>query len=484
MTTPLARARSYEALAFGLAVATGLAVPLVIYGLPRVLLSKAGAVLAPAAFLLVWHWGGTKWALLPLLVLQWVPVSPSSLPVFSGLLLHATMQEYVFYTLALGALLTVRRADVAAARWSVLMLVLAGGICLLLLGALGLTRGADPEYGPAFLRWAVLLPVAVSVVLLGLVRSAQLVRSATLALVLGSAAFAAIAVAMWASGHLVASASTVAGARLGGEVVSFWGVLYWDPVTLGSTFAVVCPLGAAMLVTARAKWERYAYGLSLCLLLVGVAASGSRGGWIGGAVGLVVAVLLASRGGASRRIVGGIVLGATAVVGFATFTYLSGRELFASRLASLIHVSSDPNFLLRRRMWSSFYREVNDSGLVPHGFYYLGGIGNPHSLYLFIATGTGWLGAAVFVCLALAGARLLWRARSRTPGACLGITSGALGGLVALLVVGVGDAPFSAPWASSVIASVLGVGLAAATLRFSPRQGERVRATPQLHHSP
>jgi O-antigen ligase len=113
----------------------------------------------------------------------------------------------------------------------------------------------------------------------------------------------------------------------GGEAAPQQSGTFYAPNQYAGYLLLLAPIPAVMSLTKPSRREAMAWGLVAILAYLGVALSGSRGGLIAGAIGLIAATILASRGGARQVLLRGSLL----ACGFtAAGVVLTGPWLFAN----------------------------------------------------------------------------------------------------------------------------------------------------------
>jgi O-antigen ligase len=121
-------------------------------------------------------------------------------------------------------------------------------------------------------------------------RSRRDVELVLMALVLGTALSALVGMAVNGVTGYSAAADTLTeeGGRLRGGI--------GDPNYLAASIVAAVPLAVGLLGTSRSRRARATLVVAIVVLVAGLAASGSRGGLIGGGVGIVAAVVLVRHG--------------------------------------------------------------------------------------------------------------------------------------------------------------------------------------------
>jgi hypothetical protein len=436
---------------------------------PRLLFSRQGILLVLGVGLVFLRTIGPV-VLLQLLALSlWFSVVAAPLPVIGRFMVWAPLQEYLFYFLVAMVVVQGRSALAEPARKRGLMIV---GLLILpvaLFGALGMVHDLDPAFGPAYWRWTSLYPLAILIAILAFVRTSGEAWRLARTLVMGSGAFAGLSVWMWATERIISTASTLGGARLGGMAYTPGVSFYWDPVSLGSTLAICLPFSLGLFLGSDKALDRVMSGIACCIITGAIVASGIRAAWIGAPLGILVVLALRAAARPRALLWGIVLLPLVAIVAQVMVDSLSGNDVIMTRIASLANVSSDPNLVIRQGYWQFHWNDIVNNPIIPMGYYYLGGLGNPHNMYIFLAMGTGMFGLACFASLLGYLGLHFWRGSRGEDLRVSSLASAGAGALVTLLVVGISDSSFMDSWTTGVIFMLLGVGFAASLLESQPR---------------
>lgn len=259
-----------------------------------------------------------------------------------------------------------------------------------------------------------------------------------------------------------------AGASVTGRAVG----PFSQPNELGLVCAASLPLAMAAALEPGRRPARMAWGgLTTALVVLGLAASMSRGAWIAGAAGLVV---LAAIWPPYRTIVTTLAV-LVALAGLAVAVLAPAGGLLGAiteRGSSLVSVGSNPGDD-RAEFWQEALRQFHAHpwlGLGPGSFTRLAGNAagrvslahpfHPHNLYLEILTRGGVLLFALLTAFALALARDATRlAAGARRGVDLlgrsGVAAAPVAAVAAMAVHGLVDAPFANPIVRCVAWTVL-----------------------------
>jgi O-antigen ligase len=388
------------------------------------------------------------------------------------------------FTIPKGSLLEIAAAlafaawTMAAARYA--RPVMAGALAVLATGAIStvaseLSGPLGAPYAVASLaRWGALFGISCGVAVVALDAEARrkLLEAVTAA--------AAIVSAIGLIQHVYPAAVTM-------PVISAPGGTFGNRNMAGEAVAMSLPLGIGALLGARGRQKRTSIALSLCIALVYLAVTRTRGAWLGGVAGAVTVMVLARPRLSRRALAVGGVAATLALLGAILPGRLIPRDLGDSkRAASGLEVaewSFDPRSTAVRtrlglwqrslRMWRDYpvlgagpgnwpvlfprYAEpgashdgVLTSALAPR---------QAHDDFLERLSETGVLGFGAFVVL-VAGTAIATRRRLATGDADTRVAAaGAAGSLVALLVEGLTGFPLDMP--ATVMLSGVAIGLVA-----------------------
>jgi putative inorganic carbon (hco3(-)) transporter len=321
--------------------------------------------------------------------------------------------------------------------------VLLGGALLVLSGAVSAVAAVDP--GTALrLSAAQLLGLGLAVAVAAGCRRAEPAR--------------AVACCLCAAGAVLCAAGVLSAGR---PVVRYAGALVDDraaglfgqPNELGSMAAVVLVLSLGLLLGPAGRATAVLLGVAAALGVAALAASLSRGGWIGALAGVVVLAALATPV-ARRRLLAALAL--AVIAAGAAAVAAPGRPLasaVAARAGSVLAAGNNP-YDRRPAIWREAARQLADRPVLGSGIGgypavaarpgHLGGPDRPehaHSLPLTIAAEQGMLGL-----VALSAALALGVAAAREAGrrqAGIGIAAAAA--LATVVGQGLVDFPLRNP---------------------------------------
>ena len=463
--------RIIKASLIALVLLGALLAPRLIAYAPHFIFSRQGLLLAMAvAFIFIQKKPVLLIQLLSLSI--WFSMVTAPLPIVGKFLRWAPIQEYLFYMIAVVGLLHVAFGKLEPSRKRVLIVVSLLFLPLFVMGALGLSRGLDLEFGPAYWRWSSTYPLAIIMALLIYIRTVEDAWRLGYVVTVGSAIFAALLMGLWVSGRILATENTLGGARLGGMLTTPGVSFYWDPVALGSTFAICIPFAVGLFTGSRHFKYKMLAALSSCILVVVVLSSGIRAAWIGAPIGILVTLVLLGKVSFRNILWGmGLLLFGLGVIRL-TISGLSGNIEIMDRLVSVSSFSrimSTQNLLVRQEIWFRHWQEVVQNPFIPFGYYYLNGLGNPHNTYIFLGMGTGFLGLVFFaILLTYCASRFLYGAFQVDRRVSV-LASAAMGSLTTFLIVGITDSSFMDSWTTAVIFMLLGLGLTASCAGVSAR---------------
>ncbi|MDQ7849472.1 MAG: O-antigen ligase family protein [Armatimonadota bacterium] len=221
----------------------------------------------------------------------------------------------------------------------------------------------------------------------------------------------------------------------GGAAAALWGLARsgaagWAAATtpgvgengLGMTLAVALTLTVALAVTGllRGRWTA---GALTAVLLAGLILTRSRGGWLGAAVGVTLAILLGAPRPARLRL-----LLWTAVLTVAGLTLLARWPALGGDICSLVRPEAEAN-RSRLLIWRAIPRMVADHPLLGTGYgtfvqayprYRLPEATElyppfAHNLWLNFAVETGLVGLAALLALCVVGLRAAWQWVQSSP---------------------------------------------------------------------
>jgi O-antigen ligase len=241
-----------------------------------------------------------------------------------------------------------------------------------------------------------------------------------------------------------------------------------DPIALGNLLALSCPLAVSLAVSARPLLHRLAWAACGGLIAMVLVLTFSRMSWIGGPVGIAVALAaLPSR----ARITAAIGVAAVGFVALTLAVGLSGTAL-TKRFDSIAHPTSTSNQTaqgdrLRIRIWHAAEDAGMQHPLTGTGFgnlqpklgRYLGaspkGL-HAHSVYLQFFASAGLCGVLALLLLVVHCLAGFIRGMS----ADRLLMSGMLGALAATLVTWTTDTSLRYTEISAMLAFTFGAGLA------------------------
>ena len=410
------------------------------------------------------------------LALEWIPALgrlskyvPAAADVTTGLL------RGLLGTAALGLCLAAWKAPQRAGLPRPLQ---AAGLGLAAWWALSGTLSFRPDLAVATLTdWGAYLAVFTAAWLLA---AAPAQRSKLVgALLLGGVLNAAYGL-LQASGHDIMPWTEDFGGRAAG--------LLGNPNYLGGHLALLLPLALALALDSRSgagvRWARWALAL---LLAAALFASQTRGAWAGAAVGCTLVLVLAHRLGTDllrRNRAPLLAVAALLLLGGGAFMLrhpqalqrvadvLQGQDREAGRRVFLMHKTAQlaaehPLFGVGPGNYRIWFASVEVKGLAPQDYlsqdYILSEHG--HNDFLQMAADSGVLAALLWAALLWLVLSALWRGlKVRSAPARMGaggedlLGLGALGGLVALSVHGLGNFPFlilptqASAWALAAVA--------------------------------
>jgi O-antigen ligase len=275
------------------------------------------------------------------------------------------------------------------------------------------------------------------------------------------------------------ASSQFGGALIEGRAQGVFG----QPNDLGAFAAAVLLLALGLtLGGGLSRTGRVAAGAAAAVAAGALALSLSRGSWIGGAVGLVVLLVLVGPAARRRaaRTAAVLALMAGAVVLAAPGTPVV--SVLLSRAGTLVNGTRNP-YDDRPAIWRAAVRLWSDHlllGVGPGGYPLLVGRDDPlrvatplhaHDVVLTVGAEQGLLGLAALAAVVAAGVRTVARARTcRRPDE--GVLVGAAAALAALLGQGLVDFPLRNPVLQILVWLLVGLLVAAAgpvrVVRSSP----------------
>ena len=257
-----------------------------------------------------------------------------------------------------------------------------------------------------------------------------------------------------------------------------------DPIALGNVLALGLPLTICLAVLTRQWWVRVLMAAVACVSTLALVLSLSRMSWIGGAVGIVVClVLLPPR----RRIWTTLAVVAMAVIVIALGLSLGGSELRTRFTSALNPTSVQSSYSttaegdqLRVRLWSAAIKTAEAQPLTGTGFGNLVPALNEHgvsvppaahaqSWYLQLLGEAGILGAAALLCWLVAAIRDLWTGFGRYRV----LAAGMAGAFVATLITWTTDIEPRYIQVSAIVASLFAL-IAAVGARRAPTGADLV----------
>ncbi len=253
--------------------------------------------------------------------------------------------------------------------------------------------------------------------------------------------------------------------------------LFGNKNHLGGYLALLLPLAASRLLDAATGRQVMAFGATSAILAAGLALSQSRGAWVAGATGVVVALAVAPRDLIRwRRLVAVAVLAALLVVVVDRAAPLISVSAGAAAVTDVtaLAAGAEPEGTLAPRLdyWQGAVRIAVDNpvvGVGPGAFAaalppYLQDPGNysryAHQLLLQMSAEAGLPGLAALVVLLAVTAAAVGKALRTGEGPERALTAGLAGGLAASLLHNLVDLDWYVP-AIAVTASVA-AGLATA----------------------
>ncbi len=278
----------------------------------------------------------------------------------------------------------------------------------------------------------------------------------------------------------------------GGAAAALWGLARsgaagWAAATtpgvgengLGMTLAVALTLAAALAVSGLLRGR--AAGALIAVVLGGLVLTRSRGGWLGAAVGVVLAILLGAPRPARLRLLAG-----TAVLALAGLVLVARWPALGGEIRSLWDPRAEAN-RSRLIIWRAIPPMVADHPLLGTGYgtfvqayprYRLPEATElhppfAHNLWLNFAAETGLVGLAALLVLCAVGVRAAWLWVQRSPPSSEG--RGAAVAVFAALLVLLTTQMFD----GSVMSVHLGFGFLA-LLALGPL-GLRTATTPPDH---
>ena len=214
---------------------------------------------------------------------------------------------------------------------------------------------------------------------------------------------------------------------------------------LAAYLAMALPLGVNEYLRAGSTSDRILAGNAVAMLAIALVLTLGRGGWVGGAVGIIIVVATARP--SRRRVM--VMLGAGAATLAATVLATAAlgaggapiAQSATARLLSLLDPTAGTG-AIRLHIWSDTLGMIASRPLVGYGPDNFGlafpafqtGSWSPllidesHSELLQVMATQGFLGLAAFVWLCIAFARLWWSGRNQM------LASGVLGASVAYLL--------------------------------------------------
>ena len=309
---------------------------------------------------------------------------------------------------------------------------------------------------------------------------AQLVLLVGLVLAVRVATTSPRAVARLALVTVVAGAVTAAWALVSAEqVTAYYGGavvtgrtrgLFSQPNELGLFCAVLLVVAAGLVAAADRPGRRVLPGAAGLVLLLGLAGSLSRGGWIGAATGLAVLAVLAP---AARRPLAWSVAGVATVSTVAAAVGSAFSGAFVARLSSLVGGSTNP-YDERPLIWAEAWRQASERPVVGHGpgafpveSADLAQTGvvvdavHAHGLFLNVAVEFGLVGVltllGLMAGLALTARRAATTWRQRGTGPLAVVPTALAAALVAVAVHGLIDYPLRNPTVATTVWLVIGL---------------------------
>ena len=356
--------------------------------------------------------------------------------------------------------LTVRLFELAAVTWLALALPrlvlpvgwLMGGLCAIL-GSIVLSvviHGFESSGVLLLLRMSVAFAL-VLVVFLGLSQREGGVRNAVVVWAIGGGAVALLGAVAW----ILASSGVTGHSPLLYQSLSGYRAVSTlpDPNRFASFSAALASVSGLMFLTARRRWG---WGALLLVAVLGVLASGSRGGLIAAVLGTTLAFgigAVRSPDAVGRRLLRRIVPFAAAVgIGVVlVYAYAPNRNVFNRFTGEGMNVREQDQVMtnVRLRYAAYIWEKVSSSstnlffGSADYGRIEVDNAENetfsPHNLYLTVLAAQGIVGLTIFllVLLGLVGRGIASLAPSRQLShEARSLRTAALGGLLTFLVHG------------------------------------------------
>jgi putative inorganic carbon (HCO3(-)) transporter len=212
---------------------------------------------------------------------------------------------------------------------------------------------------------------------------------------------------------------------------------------LSAYLAMVLPLAVNELLIATSTSDRILAGNVVAMVAIALALTFGRGGWVGGAVGLVI-VIVAARPSRRRVVVmvavaAGLVAAMPAAIALLGAGGASIGQAAAARAFTLLDPTSGTG-AIRLHIWKDTLGLIASRPLLGYGpdnfgivfpafqtrnWSRLSVIDESHSEVLQIAATQGFVGLAAFAWLCISFVRIWWRGRNRilaggVLGACIG----------------------------------------------------------------
>jgi O-antigen ligase len=339
--------------------------------------------------------------------LNLLPTDPKGLPIVKTVAIF-TLATYVVSKLAKAERLTV---------WPLEMKALA---LIVFLGVLFMPIAAAPKDTYDTLTDTFLKVAIISLLMVNLIDTRARLRTIMrIVVVCGSAIAIAAIYAFW-TGKFTAQAAGV-GVRIEGAV----GGIFANPNDLATALNLLLPIAVALGVRARSGFARLFYFGAGLLLIVGVIATFSRGGFLG--LLAVIAVLLFKLGRKKPAAT------TVAVVLLAGVFLVALSGTYGDRLSTIMHTSADGTGsaqerieLLKRAVSVAVHHTVLGVGMGNYHIYSIREM-HAHNSYLEISAELGVAGLLAYLILIFAplfslrrvekeaGARLAAAGRSPSP---------------------------------------------------------------------
>ncbi|MDY6987204.1 MAG: O-antigen ligase family protein [Thermodesulfobacteriota bacterium] len=214
---------------------------------------------------------------------------------------------------------------------------------------------------------------------------------------------------------------------------------------LAGYMEMAIPVAMGLLIAAKRGWQKALCAFSIFFLSVALTLSLSRGGWISGvfALGLMVCLYVVK----AKKHYKGLMAGAVAVATVVVLTALASAPVIG-RLETLTHGEDMGRQQGRPAVWAKTVDLIKDHpilgtgpGTFPIAFtpYRPAGVNSrydyPHNDYLHFVSETGLFTVGIMLWLVVAAfCTAMGRIRATKSRLTLGITLGALAGMVALMV--------------------------------------------------